>query len=181
MRGNYPHASYKKTLVKPILFRHFHKNSEFFVAYGTALFTRSRRAGACQFARLGLQWLALLLAAVGAVGGRVVARRPVRIADLPPVKPRLRISPLPLTLGGRLEVSLVRSTLRLPQRCQGGRRKGNDQGYGKKKFIDDDSPRVAGLRMNLDSVFSYLRHGRLLLGWSVRHEGDSIGAGFIPA
>ena len=105
------------------------------------------------------QWLALL-AAVGAVGGGVVARRPVRIADLPPAKPRLRISPLPLTLGGRLEVSLVRSTLRLPQRCQGGRRKGNDQGHGKKKFVHDDSPRVVGLRMNFDSVISDLRHGR---------------------
>jgi hypothetical protein len=62
-------------------------------------------------------------------------------------------------------VSLVRSVLRLPQRCQGGRRKGNDQGYGKKKFVHDDSPRVVGLQMNFDSVISDLRHGRLLLGW----------------
>src|SRR4029077_3570917 len=94
----------------------------------------SRRAGACQF--VGVNMLALLLAVVAVGGGGVVARRvPVRIADLAPVKPTLRISHLPLTLGGGLDVSLVRSTLRFPQRCQGGCRKGNDQGYSEKKFV----------------------------------------------
>jgi hypothetical protein len=86
----------------------------------------------------------LLLAAVWAVGGGV-ARRPVGIADLPPVKPTLRVSQRPLTFGGKLDASLVRSILRFPQRCQGGRRKGNDQGYGKKKFVHDEASFSVGV------------------------------------